>query len=276
MKKSFTLSLGMVLLLALTACSLPSGTSSSVEDLATQVAGTLQAMASATAALPTATETATQAPTATSAPAATNTPEAGRINLAAGATQAVVTGHVAANQTKSYLAGAAANQILIAELTTTGSGAVMEIVGADGTTLLPRTNQWTSFRSLLPKSQDYEIRIVGGSSDQDFTLVLTFAVPVKFASGADSADYSGQTVNGYPVTYAAYANKNQKLEVTVDTNPNDAALTVYGFDDGNPYARAQNGVTDFSLSLPSTQYYIIEVVPQGGRVIAYNLKIKVK
>lgn len=264
----------------LAACNVPAPTQS-IDAIASQVASTLVAMASATSQSAEASETqlavtATQSPpTATSQPAATNASESGRISLLTGATQGVVSGHVNANQTLTYTAGAAQNQVLIAMLSSPSGTAVMEIVGADGDELLEASKGWTSFRTLLPKTQDYIFRVIGGSSGQDFTLSVIFAVPVQFASGADRVTYEGQTAGGYAVTYTVYARKNQDLHVEVNTDPHDAALTIWGFDDGTPYARAQNGVTDFDLDLPATQYYIIEVVPQGGRVIQYELEIEV-
>lgn len=243
--------------------------------LATNVASTLEALASATAAAASPTPLPTLAlPTFTSSPAPTNTPVAGRINLATGATQAVVTGQVQANQTVEFLAGAAQGQVMIALLHTPNSSAVLEIAGADGTMLLSAATGYTNYRSVLPRTQDYAFRVVGGNSTQDFTLTVIFAVPVQFASGADSATYNMRTVGGYPITYTVYAQSGQELQVKVNTNPNDAALTIWGFD-GNVFARAQNGVTNFSLSLPVTQYYIIEVVPQGGREINFQVEIEV-
>jgi hypothetical protein len=267
----------LCLALALTACAAPQPTPD-ISGLATDVAGTLEAASSATAALipTTAVPTSTVAiATFTNTPAPTNIPNSNRLNFATGATQGVVTGRVEANQTKTYVAGAAQGQVMIAQLTTPASNAVMEIVGADGTVLLSAGTRYTSFRSVLPKTQDYQFRVVGGNSAQDFTLSVIFAVPVRFASGADSVSYEGSTVNGYAVTYALYADKGQDMHVSVNTDPDDAALTIWGFNDGNPYARAQNGVTNFNLDLPESQYYIIEVMPQGGRTIAYKLQIEV-
>jgi hypothetical protein len=43
-----------------------------------------------------------------------------------------------------------------------------------------------------------------------------------------------------------------------------AALTAWGFTDGPPYVRDQAGAKTISMVLPSTQDYIIEVVPQSG------------
>jgi hypothetical protein len=274
----FRLSILLTIAFILGACA-PRAATPDFDALSTDVAATLQHIAETSAAAATAvpSETATQVvlPTFTSSPAPSATPDGNRISFATGATQGVVTGQVLAGQRVTYVAGAAQNQIMIATLSTPAGNAVMEIVGADGSVLLTSSTGYTSFRTLLPKTQDYEFRVVGGNSTQDFTLSVIFAVPVRFASGADSVTYEGATAGGLPVTYAVYAQNNQDMHVTVDTDPDDAALTIWGFNDGNPYARAQNGVVNFSLDLPETQYYIIEVVPQGGRVIEYELEIEI-
>lgn len=271
----FRKSLTILLALTLAACVSPPATPD-MGAVATQVAGTLQAASTAAAAAATSTElpTATIA-VITNTPAPTNTPTGNRISMATGATQAVVSGHVAAGQRVTYVAGAAEGQVMMVTLYTQAGNAVMEIVGKDNTVLLASATGYTTFYSVLPKTQDYEFRVVGGNSAQDFTLSIVFAVPVRFASGADSATYEGKTVGGYAVTYAVYAQEDQDMHVTVDTDPDDAALTIWGFNNGNPYARAQNGVVNFSLDVAETQFYIIEVTPQGGRVIEYELEIEI-
>lgn len=271
--------LSVLVLLALAACS-PAPATPDANALFTSVASTLSAVNTETAAAVPPTEappTATAEPeaTATFTPEPTPTQEEGRINLAAGATNGVVTGRVEANQRISFVAGAAANQVIIANLFTQAGNAVMEIKGADGSTVLAEATRYTSYRTLLTKTQDYEFTVVGGGSAQDFTLSVAFAVPVNFASGTSSASYTGRTVGGNPVTYTIYAQAGKQLQVNVNTNASDAALTIWGFNTGEPYARAQNGVTNFSLSLPQTQYYIIEVVPQGGRTVDYTLTVSI-
>ncbi|MCW5876665.1 MAG: hypothetical protein KIS85_07250 [Anaerolineales bacterium] len=271
-RNAFTL----LLAIALTACGAAQPTPD-IDTIATDVAGTLQAAATATgaAASPTSPPIPTFTETSPPTPEPTTTPQPGRLNFTTGATQGVATGRVEANQTVTFTAGAAQNQVMVAELFTPSGSAVLEIVGADGTVLLPASNRWNTYRSVLRSTQDYEFRVIGGNSAQDFTLTVVFAVPVQFGSGASSATYSGRTVNGYPVSYGLHANQGQTLQVTVNTNASDAALTIWGFNDGTPYARAQNGVTNFSQSLPASQYYIIEVVPQGGRVIDFQVEIRV-
>ncbi|MEX2161755.1 MAG: hypothetical protein WD751_07545 [Anaerolineales bacterium] len=261
------------LALILAACGAPTA---DTDEVATRVAATLQAAASAAAALPSATmqpSPTVALPTFTPTSQPSSTPEQGRLSFSTGATQGVVSDRVEANQVVAYMARAAQGQVMI--LTLSNGNAVLEVIGADGATLLARSTRYTSFRSVLPKTQDYSIRVVGGNTAQDFTLSVVFAVPVAFGSGQDSVTYEGQTVGGYPVTYALFIRENDDLHVRLNTNSSDAALTIWGFDDGTPYARAQNGVTDFSLDVPETQYYIIEVVPQGGRVIAFEVEIEV-
>lgn len=262
----------------LAACGSPAAPDNNA--LFTSVASTLSAVSSETAAAVPPTEavpsnTPEPEATATETPAPTPTQEEGRINLATGATTGVVTGRVEPNQRVSFSAGAAANQVVIANLFTPASNAILEIKGADGSTVLADSLRYTSYRTLLTKTQDYEFTVIGGGSAQDFTLSVAFAVPVSFASGTSSASYNGKTVGGNPVTYTIYATAGQNLSVSLNTNPNDAALTIWGFNTGEPYARAQNGVTNFSQSLPQTQYYIIEVVPQGGRTVDYSLTISI-
>ncbi|MCW5874568.1 MAG: hypothetical protein KIS88_07980 [Anaerolineales bacterium] len=273
------ISLLLVLMLLLAACGSAAPTPDS-NALFTVVASTLAAVSSETAASvpPTEappTETPEPEATATETPAPTPTQEEGRINLATGATTGVVTGRVEANQRVSFRAGAAANQVIIANLFTPASTAILEIKGADGSTLLADSLRYNSYRTLLTKTQDYEFTVIGGNSAQDFTLSVAFAVPVSFASGTSSATYTGKTVGGNPVTYTIYATAGQHLSVSVNTNASDAALTIWGFNTGEPYARAQNGVTNFNLNLPATQYYIIEVVPQGGRTVDYTLTVSI-
>lgn len=262
----------LLLILTLVACSSPSGPD--INTIATDVAGTLQAASTATAGavsptsevLATATET-TAAPTAIPS----NTPDSNRISLPLGATQAVVTGTVQANQTRTYLASAAQNQIIVASV----RNAVLEVIGADGTVLLPASRGWNSFRSLLPKTQDYEFRVVGGNAAQDFTLNIAFAVPVQFAAGSNSMTSNGSTVGGLPVTYAIYLERNKDLQVSLNTSASQAVLSIWGFD-GTSHVSPQNQATTFSMDINETQYYIIEVVPREGRVVDFQIQIEAK
>ena len=87
---------------------------------------------------------------------------------------------------------------------------------------------------------------------------------------------SGATVEGYIASYVVAAQGGQTMEIQLTPNPNAAALTVWGFSDGQPYIRAQLGSTTFNMQLPSTQDYIIDVVPQGGQEVDFTMRVEIK
>jgi hypothetical protein len=247
------------------------------DEVSTVVAATMQALTRL--ASPTTQSTTVPLPTSTSIPTSVptspNLPSATRISFATGSTQSVSSGSLGAAQNSYYVVRASKDQPMIVMLDSPGSGAKLSIFGANGTMLLPASQQLTSWQGILPATQDYYFGITG-SSGSDFLLNVIIPARIQFASGQNQISLTGQTVGGYGVTYVAYALAGQKMDVTVNTDPNVAALTIWGFTDGEPYARAQNGITNFSMTLPSTQDYIIQVVPQGGQVVNYTVTIKIQ
>jgi hypothetical protein len=165
---------------------------------------------------------------------------------------------------------------MIVMLSTPDQSATLSVFGANGVVLLSQSQQATNWEGTLPATQDYYFRIIGGGDTQNFSLGVNIPARLEFSSGQNHTTLSGQTVDGYNVSYVAYAFSGQQMDVTISTSPEVAALTIWGFNDGQPYARAQNGVTNFSLKLPSTQDYIIEVVPQGGNVVNYEVEVRIQ
>ena len=227
------------------------------------------------------TNTPSSGPTVTSTPvsspaAALPIPAASQIRFSPGSTYGIVEGTIQAGQTLSYFLRANKGQPMIAMVSSPNNDVTLSILAQDGTVLLPAAHKATMWQGTLPETQNYYLTVAGGSSTESFTLTANIAARIQLGAGQYSTTVNGTTVNGYEVLYVVLASGGQTLEVTVNTAPEDAALTIWGFSDGQPYARAQNGVTSFSMQLPSTQDYIIEVVPQGGRVINYTLNITIK
>lgn len=274
---------GIVLFLA--ACGGPAAPAISDEDVvASMVASTLQAFqaqatptlaASATplppTPLPSATFTATLPP-----PTSTATlPPGTRVQFLAGATQVILSGQVAPGQVIDYVVQAAKGQPFIVLLDSPNRDLKLSVIGADGTFFVSAST-FGNWQGVLPTTQDYHIQVSGGDAVQAFTLNLTVAARVQFAQGETRLVVKGSTVGGYAVSYAVYAAKGQKMDVILNIPGEKAALTIWGFSDGQPYARAQTGIKDASLNLPLTQDYIIEVVPQAGQVVEYSMTIRVK
>jgi len=216
-------------------------------------------------------------PTSIAGPTATFIPLAAtRLHFDIGTTQVVATGNIQPGETFAYYVRALKDQPMIASLDTISGGATLAIYGANGVTLLPASQRASSWQGTLPSTQDYYFEVFGGNVAERFTLNVVIAARVQFAPGEFRAVLKGSTVNGFAVTYAAYAKQGQKMDVILDVTGESAGLTIWGFSDGQPYARAQNGVQDFSLRLPSTQDYMIQVVPRAGRVVEYTLTIKIR
>ena len=62
------------------------------------------------------------------------------------------------------------------------------------------------------------------------------------------------------VDYLIYAGSGQEMHLTVTTPGVQVALSVTGMNDGQPYLRYVAEETDWTFTLPTTQYYKISVV----------------
>jgi hypothetical protein len=145
-----------------------------------------------------------------------------------------------------------------------------------GTSMLNPAAHLTSWQGMLPKTEDYYIGVYGGGTPQNFTLTVEIPSRIKFDIGAINATTSGQTVGGYVVAYTVLAIKGQLMTVNLNGVGNKAALTIYGYSNGQPYIQAVTQNTSFILKLPTTQDYIIEVVPLAGEVVTYTLEVIIK
>jgi hypothetical protein len=257
------------------------------DALETMVAQTLQAGPGQpsplpTFAMPTAIPTSTPwvvntpASLATSTTAPVSLPNGTRIQFLTGTTQNITTGTIPSGQVITYIIRAMQGQAMMASVGTPSQQTRLAIFGANGTVLLPANQGSSSWQGTLPSTQDYYFQVIGGSTTENFTLDVTIAARVQFASGEIKTTLKGETVNGYPVTYVAYAKSGQKMDVTLTVSGDSAAITIWGLSDGVPYARAQNGIQDFSFDLTSTQDYIIQVVPQAGQEVNYSLLVRIK
>ena len=250
-----------------------------VDTMATMVQATFNAMtlqaplASPTPIAPTATLTATPVPPTATVPAA---PAAIRLTFAPGATFGFVQGTLQLGQSQTYVLEAMKGQPLIAMVDSYNHDNTLDITGKNSTVLLAGSQKLNSWQGLLPSTQDYFFKVGAGASAEDYTLSVTIASRIQFASGATSATVTGSTVNGYNVTYVLYASGGQTMNIALTVPAGTAALTIWGFSDGQPYQRSVTGSTTFNMVLPSTQDYIIEVVPMAGQVVNYSMKVEVK
>jgi hypothetical protein len=272
-----------VLVFTTSACAGSAPASPSPNDVATVVQATieaLQSLATPTALAPTAVP-ATFTATIPPVPPTPILPAAVRLSYVTGATSGEVMGTIQPGQTLYYVLNAAQGQPMIATLDSTNNDATMTIRTAGGTALVTAGQ---NLNMLLPVTEDYYFYVYGGASPETFSLSIGNPARIQFGVGKNSATYSGKTIGGFTIappagfdiSYALFANQGQKMDLSLNGVGADAVLAVYGFSDGQPYLRYVTEQKTFSMVLPSTQDYIIQVVPRAGMIVNYTLVVTVK
>lgn len=214
-------------------------------------------------------------PTAVLAP--TTIPGAVRINFATGATAGTVEGELQPGKVQKFLVGALANQPLIVSTGSYNNDVTFSVSGLkDGKTLLAASQKLTSWQTMLTVTQDYLIQVYAGASTENFTLNVITPARINFEPGTVSVTETGTTSGGLVVSYILRANVNQQMDITLDAPNKDVLLSVYGYQDGQPYLRSAAGSQTFNRKLPATQDYVIQVVPNAGQVVSYTLNITIK
>ena len=243
-----------------------------VQAMSTEIFSQLTPEPSATVGFPTPGQTtATAGHTQTFSP-----PIASNFHFALGATYGAEMGTIEAGQIQNYVLRAQQGQPLLASVVSPDSDVTMAIISESGSTLLPASRGLSNWQGILPATQDYFIQVIGGAREEKFSLWVSIPSRLEFPPGATTATSSGRTVDGNISSYVVAAQGGQTINIVLDPEPNLAALTVWGFSDGQPYIRAQAGATIFNMQLPSTQDYIIDVVPQGSQIINFTLRVEIE
>jgi len=210
-------------------------------------------------------------------PTPTTKSPAVRIKFATGATAGIEQGTLQPGELQDFVLQAGQSQPMIVMADSPANDMALGIVGkSTGSTLLEASKKWTSWEGILPATQDYLITVSAGVKAENFTLTIIIPSRITFSQGATSTSVSGSTPGGLVVSYVLYALANQTMSVSLNVPPNSAALTIYGFEDGQPLLRSALNITTWSSELPVTENYIVQVVPNAGQVVNYAMTITVK
>ena len=213
----------------------------------------------------------------TAAPIPTSIPNAVRFNFATGATAGIVQGELSPGKVQNFLVGAAQGQPLIISVDSLNHDVTFSIVGLkDGKTLVDASQRISSWQTILTVTQDYLIRVAAGSSKENFTLNVITPARIKFDPGSVSATVKGFTPGGLIVSYVLRASANQQMDINLNPKDGNVVLSIYGYQDGQPYMRSVVESTTFSMKLPATQDYIVQVVPRAGQIVNYTMDVTIK
>jgi len=208
-------------------------------------------------------------------PPATPTPEVARMQFAAGATSATLSGDLAAGAEGEYVLRALQGQRMMVDVYSPQSDVVLGITGADGQALLRQSARQTTWAGYLPATQNYTIRVYSTGGSTPYTLDVIIPERITFAPGAISATLQGKLAANQIHEYLLRALAGQTMTVTITSPDNDVLLEIYGIDDGQPLVRVPMGQTAWTGKLPGTQDYDIKAVSVGGAT-AYTLVVEVK
>jgi hypothetical protein len=255
----------LIAVFILAGCNLPSNTPVPPTVIPT-------AAASPTAIQPAETATAIP-PTLTVVPIATPSPRPDLLVFATGATAGVASGSLAAGEIRSFTFSASTNQPLILILNSPKGDLFLGVTDPDGAILLDPAKKWSRLQWLLPKTGTYTIQVSGAASPEDYTLTVKIAAPVSFASGSDTATLSGKTVNGLIVSYSVFCTAGQTMNASLNVPATTAYLDVFGIAYGTLLSATTKAST-WTGVLPSTENYVIEVIPTNGTEVDYKLTVK--
>ncbi len=259
----------VMLLILLSGCNLPNLPAATATPLPSSTP--VPPLDTSTALPPTQTSAPTASPTAGTATA----PAPVNIVFAPGTTTTEQDGTIQPNQVQTYTVSAGQNQPMLLALNSGNGDVTLGVSEPDGNKLLDPEKKWMYWEWILPKTELYTIQVYGGASPQTYALSVEVAQLVSFPAGASSVTLSGSTPKGYVFAYALACKANQVMTASLNVPNTTAYIDILGIASGTLLSPTDQA-TKWSGTLPSTQDYIIEVIPVNGQVADYTLTVSVK
>jgi hypothetical protein len=202
-----------------------------------------------------------------------------RVRFARGTTSGILSDSLRADETRGYLIGAEQGQVMMVHAITwpvrpgETTAAVRVYSVADGGELTNPSGPGSLWSGRLPGSGDFVVRV---RATQPTAYTLAVQIPRRLsASGSDpTAAITGTAPSRAPVDYIIEGEGGQTLAASVrDGDP--TTLHLYGLDGGEQLAPLSERRTLWAGTLPTTQDYVISVVPadEGAR---YELTVTLR
>jgi hypothetical protein len=144
----------------------------------------------------------------------------------------------------------------------------LSIWGADGTQLKAPKGE-VGWQGILPKTQDYTIRVSARGQKLSYCLRMTVFGRIQFARGATSALVTSPQQHCVPQAaevvgaYALRASAGQTMRVSISSPEHNTYLTITGAD-GRALKYYDDWSTNWQGILPATQDYHLQPVSVGN------------
>jgi hypothetical protein len=124
-------------------------------------------------------------------------------------------------------------------------------------------------------SGDYVVRVRATGGPASYTLAVQIPRRVVVDRDNPTTSFAGVTPSRAPVDYLIRGERGRRLEVELRSEDGGTHLHVYGLDDGTQLARLADRRRRFGGPLPSTQDYVMSVVP-AGEGAGYELMVTMR
>ena len=211
----------------------------------------------------------TATPTATPAPASTDVQ---RIQLAPGATQAIVSGQLPASGRQRFVLRIERGQLV--ELTATpgsrGQDLRFSLTAAGGALIKPLGDPF--IRTTAPATQDYYLDLISDAGAIAYTVQALIPERIPFESGATATRLTGSLPAGDSRHYLLHGREGQTMNLQTETTEGQVRVLVWGVD-GAVLQSGMGDATDFEGVLDSTQDYVIAIQAGPDLPAAYTLRV---
>jgi len=225
-------------------------------------------------------------PTVTALPAAApiDTTGLARIRFARGTTSGILNDSLPARETRSYVLGALQGQVMLVHAIAwsdpagrhpAGEATVRVFRGVDGAELRSSAGDGDQWSGRLPSSGDFVVRVTAGAAPVSYTLAVQIPRRVVVDQENPTTSFSGLAPSRGPIDYIIKAEPGNRLEVALEADSAASSLHIYGLDTGVQLARLSDRRRRFLGTVPTTQDYVVSVVP-GAEQVRYDLLITLR
>ncbi len=202
-----------------------------------------------------------------------------------GGTSFLTSGMITSAVKHCFLLGAGANQLLTVSASSAEDNMLIDVfTGDDMAAVIPRSPPSSQWVGLLPATQGYLIVLTTTGTTADYFLSIELPANLILEPPQNSLEINGGITinqNFHPdiltrVRYRLYVPAGRTLSVNL-TPPelSDLSLGIYGEFDGQPYKRFEILGNDFSLEMPVSQYYYLDIYGVSGVDSPFKLQLNI-